>query len=131
MSRIDSLARLAAAYGIHRARQPVRRPGQDLARLVETYRPDRLRPLTADERVLLPEMGRCINCGLCAFAAGRFGTINLPDLASAYARDLPRLPDAASDLNGPLPDFAAAEAACPVGVPLRAIARMVARLAGE
>ena len=131
VSRIRSLARLAAAYGVHQVRQPVRRSPHEVGRLLDTYAGDRLRPLTGEERDLLPELERCVNCGLCAFAAGRFGSIPLPQVVSAYLRDLPRLPEAAGDLAGSLPDFAAAEAACPVGVPLRAGARMLARLAGS
>jgi ferredoxin len=130
VSRFGSLARLAAAYGAHRAAQPFRRQHEELRRLLAQYRGDHLVPLTEGERALLPAMSRCINCGLCAFAAGRLGQVTLPDLASAYLRDYPRLPAAAEDIRGPLPDFTAAEAACPVGVPLRDVARMVARLAG-
>ena len=131
MSRYGALARLAAAYAAHRARQPLRRrePGA-LPGLLRTYEPDHLFPLTAEERALLPAMSRCINCGLCALAGGRLGTVPLPVLASTYLRDYPELPGAVTDLEGALPDFAAAEAACPTGVPLRSVARMVVRLAG-
>jgi ferredoxin len=71
----------------------------------------------------------CINCGLCAFAAGRIGRTRLPDLASSYLRLYARLGDASGDVSGDLPDVEAAAAACPVGVPLPEVAAIVRRLA--
>lgn len=130
MSRLGSLARLAAAYGVHQVRRKVwRRPGAGGAeRVLEIYAPDRLRPLTEAEREGLPAMSRCINCGICALVAGRLGGVRLPDLASGYLRHYPLLVDAAPDLEGDEPDLAAATAACPVGVPLAEVAAMVRRL---
>jgi len=40
-----------------------------------------------------------------------------------------RLGDATGDVDGDDPDWEAASAACPVGVPLEGVARMVRRLA--
>jgi hypothetical protein len=40
-----------------------------------------------------------------------------------------RIGDAASDIEGDEPDFEAASAACPVGVPLADVATIVRRLA--
>lgn len=131
MSRTTALARLAAAYAGHqlRRRLPARRRGDGLAAVLATYRPDGLLPLTRQERERLPALSGCINCGLCALAAARLGGVRLPDLAGAYLRPYPLLREAASDLAGPGPDFAAASAACPVGVPLEEVAAMVRRLA--
>ncbi len=132
MSRLGSLARLAAAYGVHQVRRMVwRRTGAlgGAERVLAIYAPDRVRPMTEAEREALPAMSRCINCGICALVAGRLGGIRLPDLASGYLRHYPLLADAASDLGGEEPDLAAAAAVCPVGVPLEEVAAIVRRLA--
>lgn len=129
MGRTDSLAKLALAYGMHLTRRRLTRPRPQLDRLLEMYRADGLVPLTEQEQDRHPELIGCINCGLCAFAAGRLGRTRLPELASSYARLYSRLGDAAGDVEGDEPDWEAASAACPVGVPLEEVARIVRRLA--
>jgi succinate dehydrogenase/fumarate reductase-like Fe-S protein len=129
MGRTDSLAKLAWAYGLHLARRRLTRPHPQLTTLVKTYAPDGIRPLTPQERELHPRLVGCINCGLCALAAGRMGKTRLPDLASSYMRLYARISDAASDIEGDEPDFEAASAACPVGLPLADVAAVVRRLA--
>jgi len=84
--------------------------------------------LEPEERELHPRLIGCINCGLCALAAGRLGMTRLPDLASSYMRLYARLGDASSDIEGDEPDFEAASAACPVGLPLEEVAAVVRRL---
>jgi len=128
VSRSSSLARLALAYTAHQVRRRVRRTAAQLAGLLATYEPDHIRPLLPAEREGLPAMSRCILCGACALAASRAGRVRLPDLAAGHLRSLDLLPAAASDLTGGAPDLAAAAAACPPGVPLEEVARMVARL---
>jgi len=100
-----------------------------LKTLIDTYAPDGIRPLEPSERKLHPRLISCINCGLCALAAGRLGKTRLPDLASSYMRLYARLGDAASDIEGDEPDLEAASAACPVGLPLADVAAVVRRLA--
>ncbi len=129
MGRTDSLAKLAWAYGLHLTRRRLTRHRSQLSSLVDTYEPDGIRPLTAEEREIHPRLVGCINCGLCALAAGRMGKTRLPDLASSYMRLYARIGDAASDIEGDEPDFEAASAACPVGVPLADVAAIVRRLA--
>jgi hypothetical protein len=129
MARTDSLAKLAWAYGLHLARRRLTRPRSQLPALVKTYTPEGIRPLTPAEREIHPRLIGCINCGLCALAAGRMGKTRLPDLASSYMRLYARIGDAASDIEGDEPDFEAASAACPVGVPLADVATIVRRLA--
>ena len=129
MGRADSLAKLALAYGVHLARRRVTRPRSQLGKLEETYKRDGIRPLTPTERELHPRLIGCINCGLCALAAGRMGKTRLPDLASSYMRLYARLADASSDLEGDEADLEAASAACPVGLPLGEVAAVVRRLA--
>ena len=128
MARADALARLAWAYGLHQARRRLKRPSSGLAELYKTYAPDGIRAITASERERLPRLTTCINCGLCALAAGRVGRTRLPDLASSYMRLYARLGDASSDVSGEVPDLAAAAAACPVGLPLDEVAAVVRRL---
>lgn len=129
MARADSLAKLAWAYGMHLTRRRLTRPRSQLTVLLETYAPDGLRPLQQDERERHPQLIGCINCGLCALAAGRVGKIRLPDLASSYMRLYARLGKASSDVEGDASELEAAAAACPVGVPLVEVAAIVRRLA--
>ena len=129
MGRMDSLAKLAWAYGLHLARRRLTRPRSQLPALVKTYTPEGIRPLTPAECEMHPRLVGCINCGLCALAAGRMGKTRLPDLASSYMRLYARIGDAASDIEGDEPDFEAASAACPVGLPLADVAAVVRRLA--
>src|SRR5919204_536943 len=91
MARADSLARLALAYGVHLARRQLTRRRPQLDPLMRTYAPDGIRSLEASERERLPRLVTCINCGLCALAAGRVGKTRLPDLASSYMRLYSRL----------------------------------------
>jgi hypothetical protein len=128
MGRADSAAKLAWAYGVHLARRRLTRPTSQLADLLSTYKPDGIRPLEPAERERLPQLMGCINCGLCALAAGRIGRTRLPDLASSYMRLFARLGDASADIAGDGPDLAAASAVCPVGLPLEEVAAVVRRL---
>jgi hypothetical protein len=129
MARADSLAKLALAYGVHMTRRRLTRARSQLPTLLETYAPDGIRQLLPEERERHPRLIGCINCGLCALAAGRMGSVRLPDLATSYMRLYARLGVAASDVEGEAPDLAAAASACPVGVPLDEVAAIVRRLA--
>ena len=129
MGRADSLAKLAWAYGIHLTRRRLTRPRSQLDDLLNTYAPDGIRALQPAERERHPHLIGCINCGLCALAAGRMGKLRLPDVASSYMRLYARLGEASSDIEGGDPDFEAAASACPVGVPLAEVAGIVRRLA--
>jgi hypothetical protein len=131
MARADSLAKLALAYGVHQARRRLGRRKPQLDALLDTYRPDGMRALDASEQARHPRLVTCINCGLCALAAGRLGRTRLPDLASSYMRLYSRLSDVASDVEGETPDLVAAAAACPVGLPLDEVAAVVRRLSSR
>jgi hypothetical protein len=130
MGRADSLAKLALAYGVHLTRRRVTPVRPQVQKLLHTYAPDGLRPLSDEEQSRHPELIGCINCGLCALAAGRIGKARLPDVASSYMRLYARLGAASPDVEGEDPDLVAAAAACPVGVPLPEVATIVRRLAG-
>jgi succinate dehydrogenase/fumarate reductase-like Fe-S protein len=131
MARTDSLAKLAFAYGVHLTRRRLSHPRSQVAELLETYAPDGIQPLLPEERAQLSHLTGCINCGLCALAAGRMGKVRLPDLASSYMRLYARVGEAASDVEGDSSELEAAAAACPVGVPLDEVAAIVRRLAGR
>jgi hypothetical protein len=128
VGRTDSLAKLAWAYGVHLARRRISRPRSQLDDLFETYEPDGIRALQPAERARHPHLVGCINCGLCALAAGRIGTTRLPDLASSYMRLYARLGEASGDIAGDGADLESAAAACPVGVPLAEVAAIVRRM---
>ena len=128
MARADALARLAWAYTRHQARRRLRRIHSQLSELLETYAPDGIRVMEPDERDRHPRLVTCINCGLCALAAGRIGKTRLPDLASSYMRLYARLDEVSSDLAGEDPDLVAAASVCPVGLPLGEVAAVVRRL---
>lgn len=129
MGRTDSLAKLALAYGVHLTRRRLMRPRSQLTDLLDTYTPDGIRALESHERERHPHLVGCINCGLCALAAGRMGKARMPDVAASYMRLYARLGEASSDIAGGTPDLEAAAAACPVGVPLEEVAAIVRRLA--
>src|SRR2546423_3669886 len=132
MARGDAPARVAWAYGIHRGRRRLTRGRSQLADLVETYAADGIRAVEPEMRDRHPHLVSCINCGLCALAAGRLGKTRLPDLASSYMRLYARLSEASSDLagdGGAAPDLAAAASVCPVGLPLDEVAAGVRRVA--
>jgi hypothetical protein len=116
---------------VHQVRRQFSWTESQLADLFDTYVADGIRPLEASEQERHPKLVTCINCGLCALAAGRIGRTRLPDLASSYMRLYARLGEASSDLDGgdgAGPDLAAASAACPVGLPLEEVAAVVRRL---
>jgi hypothetical protein len=135
--RASALSRLAAAYGAHQVRRWTGRGSRsDAAAAQLVYGTEHYLALTAEERGLMPVMSRCINCGICAMVAGRLGSAYLPDLAAAYLRPLHQLPLVRNDLEPAAPgiaeaDLEAAAAACPVGVPLPALAAIVRRLAAS
>jgi len=128
VARADSLAKLAFAYGVHLTRRRLRRPRPQLSSLLRTYAADGIQAIEPAERDRHPRLVTCINCGLCALAAGRVGKTRLPDLASSYMRLYARLGEASSDVEGGSPDLLAAAAVCPVGLPLDEVAAVVRRL---
>src|SRR5438067_5194379 len=132
MARADSLAKLAWAYGVHQARRRLTWPRSQIDELFETYAPDGIRAMEPAERERHPRLVTCINCGLCALAAGRLGKTRLPDLATSYMRLYARVGEASSDLEGgESPDLAAAASVCPVGLPLAEVAAVVLRISGR
>jgi succinate dehydrogenase/fumarate reductase-like Fe-S protein len=137
--RRGALIRLGAAYARHllvRRLRPGRPASADVVGAL--YAADHLAPLTHRERDQLPELSRCINCGLCALIVGRAAGPRAADLAAAYLRDYSLLPVAAGEIDrlagsaGPerevVDTLERATAACPTGVPLAGVAAAVYRL---
>jgi hypothetical protein len=123
--------RLREAWtSLRQAASPV--PPVDAGEVVNVYGPGPMAALSPRERSRLPEMSRCINCGLCTLVIRRAGYTRLPDLATAYLRDGGLLPEAGPDLRGGDPGadaLTAAAAVCPVGVPLDEVAVVIRKLA--
>lgn len=96
------------------------------------YAPDRLPPVHADERRLLPLLSGCIACGLCdigegvkaASSRGVYG--GAMDLMLASSRSMPDF-DAAMRSFAAVTDerLAELEARCPARVPMRKVAAFV------
>jgi succinate dehydrogenase/fumarate reductase-like Fe-S protein len=103
-----------------------------------SYAPDRLPPMSPEERALLPTFSGCIACGLCnvgegARAAASGGVYaGVMDLMLASSRSMPDY-DAAAAAFAFVGDerLARLEARCPTQVPMRAIARFVRSKARE
>jgi hypothetical protein len=114
------------------------RGGRGLADFRKSYAPDRLPPVTPDERRVLPLLGGCIACGLCDVGEGaamaRSGGIyaGVMDLMLASSRSMPDY-DAAARSFAAVGDerLAELEGRCPARVPMRQVAAFVRAKASE
>ena len=113
--------------------QPLRRlfgrVGQGEARFLENYGPEGLVPTPPADKAMLVAASRCISCGLCDQLDGQLGAISRGDydgvslLPRQYARSSVELVYARGALEAIDPEgYRAAEAICPTGVPLVALA---------
>jgi len=110
-----------------------------LADFRRSYAADRLRPVTPDERRLLPELSGCIACGLCDVGEGsrmaRSGGVyaGVMDLMLASSRNMPDFDAAARSFQAVGDDrLAELEARCPARVPMRRLAAFVtAKASGD
>ena len=111
---------------------PILGTRRGLAEFKASYAPDRLPPIQADERRLLPTLSGCVACGLCdigegvkaAASHGQYaGTM---DLMLASSRSMPDF-DAAMRSFAAVSDarLAELEARCPARVPMRRVAAFV------
>ncbi len=97
------------------------------ARFLEAYTPDRLLPLTVEERRRRDRFNACINCGLCDVSCDLLASVRrsrLPSLSSVavgYGRSMTEYPFARLSLEelSSCDDCLRCEAACPRGVPLK------------
>jgi hypothetical protein len=126
--RAGATVRLGIAYIGHLIRHGVFRTHLvEAGTVAELYAPDHLTALTANERERLPQLSRCVNCGLCALAAGRVAGFRPGDLPIGYLRDYSLLPGTVLPASA-REALAAAAATCPTGVDLPGVATMVVRL---
>ena len=109
-----------------------------LADFRRSYAPDRLPPVTPEERRLLPVLGGCIACGLCDVGEGaamaRSGGIygGVMDLMLASSRSMPDYDAAARSFEAVGDDrLADLEVRCPARVPMRQVAAFVKAKASE
>ncbi len=109
-----------------------------LADFRRSYAPDRLPPVTGDERRILPLLTGCIACGLCdvgegariARAQGAYAGVM--DLMLASSRSMPDYDAAARSFEAVGDDrLAELEARCPARVPMRKVAAFVRSKAAE
>ncbi len=103
-----------------------------------SYAPDRLPPVTPDERRVLPTLGGCIACGLCdageAAAITRSGGLyrGVMDLMLASSRSMPDYDAAARSFEAVGDErLAALEPRCPARVPMRRVAAFVRAKAAD
>jgi succinate dehydrogenase/fumarate reductase-like Fe-S protein len=109
-----------------------------LADFRRSYAPDRLPPVTPEERRVLPTLSGCIACGLCDVGEGariaRSGGVyaGVMDLMLASSRSMPDY-DAAARSFAAIGDdrLAELETRCPAHVPMRKVAAFVRAKAGE
>lgn len=102
----------------------------------ENYDADRLPPVDADERALMPGFSRCIACGRCdvgeadRIAASGGAYSGLMSFVLAGSRSMPDHDAAVLALDYvPEEVLAAKEAICPTGVPFVALSRFVRKKA--
>jgi hypothetical protein len=137
MGRVHALLLLAWAL-VRSLLAPLLGTRRGLADFRRSYAADRLPPLTAEERHLLPQLTGCVACGLCdvgegaAMARSGGAYAGTMDLMLASSRSMPdydaavRSFDAVSDER-----LAELEARCPVQVPMRRVAGFVRAKATE
>jgi hypothetical protein len=103
-----------------------------------SYAADRLAPLSAAERRLLPAFSGCIACGLCdagegaamARSGGRYGGVM--DLMLSSSRSMPDYDAAARSFDAVGDErLAVLETRCPARVPMRQLAAFVRSKAAE
>jgi hypothetical protein len=137
MGRLHALLILAWAL-VRSLLAPIVGARRGLADFRRSYAPDRLPPVTPDERRVLATLGGCIACGLCDVGEGariaRSGGVyaGVMDLMLASSRSMPDC-DAAARSFAAIGDdrLAELEARCPVHVPMRRVAAFVRAKANE
>jgi succinate dehydrogenase/fumarate reductase-like Fe-S protein len=137
MDRLHALAILAWAL-LRSLLAPLLGTRRGLADFCRSYASDRLPPVTAEQRRLLPQLSGCIACGLCdvgegarmARSAGTYAGVM--DLMLASSRSMPDYDAAARSFQAVGEErLAALEQRCPTRVPMRRLAAFVLEKARE
>jgi succinate dehydrogenase/fumarate reductase-like Fe-S protein len=104
-----------------------------LDKFLDTYRGDRIFPVTPDERAAMPSFQACVSCGLCtnecvltAPPGDLLGSVRIDprDLAVAYSRSVPEF-WSARDLVEACEGCGLCEEICPTDTPLKRIVRFI------
>ena len=137
MGRLHALLILAWAL-VRSLLAPLFGTRRGLADFRKSYAPDRLPPVSPEERRTLPMLEGCVACGLCdvgegariARSGGAFAGVM--DLMLASSRSMPDF-DAAARSFDAIGDarLAELETRCPVRVPMRKVAAFVRAKAAE
>jgi heterodisulfide reductase subunit C len=136
MSRVISLLNLAYRFNMHLLKKPFVADRDHEARFLRHYRDDRLVPLDPQHSLRLPELSRCIGCGLCNGACPRLqastrhlfnGPADLPGCLSRGLTDA-HLLRSYLDLWQQCGDCRDCEHLCPADVPLRELAVLMTAL---
>jgi hypothetical protein len=137
MARFHALILLAWAL-VRSLLSPFLGTRRGLSAFRASYAADRLPPIRADERKLVPHMSGCLACGLCnvgegaAMVRSRGVYSGVMDLMLASSRSMPDY-DAAERSFADVGDerLAALEARCPARVPMRLVAAFVRAKAAD
>jgi hypothetical protein len=137
MGRLHALLLLAWAL-VRSLLAPFVGARRGLREFRRSYAADRVPPIDADERRLLPELGGCIACGLCnvgegaAIVRSQGAYAGVMDLMLASSRSMPDY-DAAVRSFEAVGDarMAVLEGRCPARVPMRKVAAFVRAKAAE
>ncbi|MGO9834018.1 MAG: hypothetical protein ACLP1X_07385 [Polyangiaceae bacterium] len=137
MGRVHALLLLAWAL-VRSLLAPLLGTRRGLADFRRSYAPDRLPPVSPDERRLLPLLSGCIACGLCDVGEGAAmarsgGTYaGVMDLMLASSRSMPDYDAAVRSFDAVTDErLAELETRCPARVPMRRLASFVRAKAAE
>jgi hypothetical protein len=137
MGRLHALLILAWAL-VRSLLAPLLGTRRGLADFRKSYAPDRLPPISPEERRTLPTLEGCIACGLCDVGEGariaRSGGFyaGVMDLMLASSRSMPDFDAAARSFDAVgEARLAELEKRCPVHVPMREVAAFVRAKAAD
>jgi ferredoxin len=135
LSKYNAWLNLAYRFGRHVLfRMPVRAFSKDMQTFVGQVVPEGYIPLDSSDRMIFPEMMRCIHCGLCSLACPALAAAPASawneawTFAGGLSRSLDHADLVVADLS-PCTRCAACDASCPTGVPIARLATLVTRMA--
>lgn len=134
--KIKAIANLSKQFWIHTFRRALFRPkpGTEKEKFREYYKGDRIAQLNGEERRMLLEYQRCINCGTCAsvcpvYGPADHGYYRAPDsIAASLSRSFPEL-GAARDSVYNCTQCGYCALKCPVGIDVPGMVMMSRRKA--
>jgi hypothetical protein len=137
MGRVHALFLLAWAL-VRSLLAPLLGQRRGLADFRRSYAADRVPPIDAEERAVMPQLSGCIACGRCdagegaAMVRSNGAYAGVMDLMLASSRNIPDFDVAVRSFDAVGEErLAALEARCPTQVPMRRLARFVRAKAAE